>query len=161
MTRRWTSRWTGPASALVATAIAIATLVTAYTYSRSSGLFPIFIGWLFVGLAVVEAVLRLREFAAGNIRLPQDHATGLEAVEHGGGMRELAGFAWVLGFLVAIWLAGFFMATGLFLFAFLRLAGARSWQYAGVAAIAAVAVVWFVFAFLLEYRLFNGVLFGA
>ena len=141
--------------------IAIAVLVTAYTYSRSSGLFPIFIGWLFACLAFVETALRLREFVAGDARLPRDGAMGLEAVESHGGIRELAGFAWVLGFLLAIWLAGFFVATGLFLFTFLRLVGSRSWQYAGGAALIAVGVVWFVFAFLLEYRLFSGVLFGA
>ena len=114
-----------------------------------------------MGLAAIESVLRLREFAAGDIGLPHDHATGLEAVDTSDSARELIGIGWVVVFLVTIWLVGFLLATGLFLFGFLRIVGARSWRYATGAALAAVGIVWFVFAFLLEYRLFGGLLFGA
>ena len=161
MTRRWTARWSGPASAVVVAVIAIIVLFTAYGYSRSSGLFPIFIGWIFLGLALVEAALRLRDFAAGDVRLPHDASTGLEEVETAGPLRDLLGFGWLLAFLLAIWLLGFLLATALFLFAFLRLAGGRSWRYAGAAALLAVLIVWGVFSVLLEYRLFAGLLFGA
>ena len=161
MTRRWTSRWSGPASAIIVTVIAIAALVTAYGYSRSSGLFPIFIGWIFLGLAFIEAALRLRDFASGDVHLPHDASTGLEEVDTTGPFRDLLGFGWLIAFLLAIWLAGFIVATALFLFTFLRLAGARSWRYAGAAALLTVAIVQGVFGFLLEYRLFAGVLFGA
>lgn len=160
MNRRWTSRWTGPVSAVLIAIVAIAALVTAHGYSRSSGFFPVFIGWIFVGLTFVETGLQFRRVFGRPPRRPGDAEMGLVAVDRVVIARELAGIAWVCAFLLALYLSGFIVATPLFLFAFLRFAGERPRGYSALAAVAATAVVYGVFAWLLEYRLFPGVLFG-
>lgn len=161
MMRRWTSRWSGPLAALVLSCLAGIALVTAYGYSRSSGLFPIFIGWVFLGLALIELGLRLRDFARGDAGLPADPTTGLEAVDTGGVWQDVTGFAWVCLFLLGVYLVGFLVATPLFMLGFLILRARRGPGYAAAAAIAAVAVVYVVFVVLLDYRLYAGLLFGA
>lgn len=159
--RRWTSRWSGPLIALLLSILACIVLVTAYGYSRSSGLFPIFSGWAFLALTLVELGLRLRDFARGDAGLPADPSTGLEALDPVSLAKDLAGFAWVGLFLLAVYLSGFLVATPVFMFAFVRLAAGRGTVYAATAALVAVAVVYVVFAVLLDYRLYAGILFGA
>lgn len=159
MMRRWQSPWAGPVSAVIVTLLAAAALVTAYGYSRSSGLFPVFVGWIFVALGMLETGLQLRTFrrthaAAGSI-------SGQVARETGAGWRELLGFVWLGLLLLTVYLLGLLIATPLFMFAFLKLAASRSLRYAGAAAGVATAFVYIVFVWLLEYRLFAGVLFGA
>jgi hypothetical protein len=133
--------------------------VTAYGYSRSSGLFPIFIGWIFVGLALLETGLQIRTYR--RTRAAPDSISGLVARESGAGWRETFGFAWLGLLLLTVYLVGLVIATPLFMFAFLRLAASRSIRYAGLAAALATAFVYVVFVWLLEYRLYAGVLFGA
>ena len=154
MNRRWTSRWSGPVSALVLTFVAALTLWTAYGYNRLSGLFPVFIGWVFLALALAEAVRELRRLAGSERAGPVDGAKA--AV-----LREVTGVAWLSGFLLLIWLGGFLLATPLFMFAFLRFAGGRSIAAAAAVALGATAIVYGVFAVLLEYRLYAGLIFGA
>jgi hypothetical protein len=161
MMRRWTSRWSGPLIALLLSILALVVLVTAYGYSRSSGLFPIFIGWIFAALVLLELALRVRDFARGDAGLPADPTTGLEAVDTVSLLKDLAGFVWVALFLLAVYLVGFLVATPLFMFAFLKLSAGRGAVYSATAAIAAVAVVYTVFVALLDYRLYAGILFGA
>ncbi len=141
-------------SALVLTLVAALVLWTAYGYDRLSGVFPVFIGWVFLALALTEAVRELRRLA-GSERA--------EAAEGGRAavLREIAGIGWLCGFLLLIWLGGFVLATPLFIFAFLRVAGGRSVTYAAGVAFAATAIIYSVFAVLLEYRLYAGLIFGA
>lgn len=160
MNRRWTSRWTGPVSALVCLLVAVLVLVTAYGYSRQSGLFPIFIGWIFLVLALAESIIRLRQLARDGRGVPADAGTGLVAVDRGAMVREAAGILWVCAFLAAVYIVGFVAATLLFLFSFLRFAAGRRLSYAAAAGLVATAVVYGVFAWLLEYRLYPGLLFG-
>ncbi len=160
MTRRWTSRWSGPLVAVIVTTLAATLLATAYGYSRSSGLFPIFIGWVFLGLSLIESVLRIRRFLEVDLVMPNDAGTGLESIDASSALRELQGFAWLLLFLLGIYAVGFIPATAMFLFAFLRMAATRSYAYSALAAVVATTVVYGVFAWMLEYRLYAGLLFG-
>ena len=129
---------------------------TAYSYTRSSGLFPIFAGWLFVALVATEIFVQLRGL--------RHAATGTDdaaALQPRALLHELRGPAWLGSLLLAIWLAGFLVAIPAFLFSFLRLAAKQPAGYSALIAAAMTACVYVVFAWLLEYRLFAGVVFGA
>ena len=150
----------GPALAiaLILAILAVVALVTAYSYSRSSGLFPIFVGWIFLALTLLEVVVQLRAIkrdkagAAGNVA--EATAEKIEAI------REFGGFLWLGLMLVILYAVGFLMATPVFMFAFLRFAARRTVVQSIVIALLATAFVYVVFAWLLEYELYPGVLFG-
>ncbi|MBT8098734.1 MAG: tripartite tricarboxylate transporter TctB family protein, partial [Gammaproteobacteria bacterium] len=130
---------------------------TAYSYTRSSGLFPIFAGWLFIALVILEVVIQLRKLR---------HSAPDAGIADGRRWRrkdillDLGGPVWLGFLLLVIYLAGFLVAIPAFLFLFLVLAAERPAAHSAVIALALTGFVYLVFAWLLEYRLFAGVLFG-
>ena len=87
-----TSKVAAVVIAIVLSALAVFMLVTAYTYSRSSGIFPIFVGWIFVALALLESVVQLRTLIGRGATAPaaseEPAAPGGEAAS----LREIGGF---------------------------------------------------------------------
>jgi len=146
--------WSGLAIAVFLAVLAGAVLAAAYGYSRSSGLFPIFVGWIFLALVLLEAALQLRLILRGGAE---------ERPEFGetGGLADFGGFLWLGLLLVAVYLAGFLIATPVFMFAFLRLSARRPLAQSLLAALSAIAFVYVLFVWLLHYRLYPGALFGA
>lgn len=144
--------------AIVLLLVAVIATWTAYAYTRSSGLFPIFAGWLFIALVAIEVAVQLR-----NLRRPAAAEVASQAPEAKpeGLLSRLGGPAWLGFLLLAIWLAGFLVAIPVFLFLFLFMAAKRSAGRSAVVAIAMTLGVYLVFAWLLEYRLYAGLLFGA
>lgn len=148
------------ACALLFTVLAVVVLVTAYSYSRASGLFPVFVGWIFLALTLLETGVQLKAMRQGDA--PAVVTTdAAKAVATGGAMRELGGFGWLGLMLLVLYAAGFLVATPVFMFSFLRVAARRSILQSASIALAATAVVYAVFAWLLEYKLYAGILFGA
>lgn len=145
--------------AIAALLLVLAVLVTwtAYSYTRSSGLFPIFTGWLFIALVTVEVWVQLRKLRQAAM---QTGSRANEEVRRSGFLNDFGGPAWLGLLLLAIYLAGFLVAIPAFLFLFLVYAAKRTLAYSAVTAAVLTASVYFVFAWLLEYRLFAGVLFG-
>lgn len=147
----------GPALAIALTlaVLAIVALVTAYSYSRSSGLFPIFVGWVFLALTLLEVVVQLRA-----LRHPTPSDVAEPAVEKIDVLSEFGGFLWLGLMLVVLYAAGFLIATPVFTFAFLRFAARRTVLQSVAIALLATAFVYMVFAWLLDYELYAGALFG-
>lgn len=138
---------------------AIVALITAYSYTRSSGVFPIFIGWIFLGLTLLESAVQLKSILRGTTAA----AAGDNAVVPDAGqsaIQELSGPLWLAMFLAILYALGFLIATPLFMFAFLRFSARRSlWQSTAIALLA-TAFIYVVFTLLLNYRLYAGVVFG-
>ncbi|MDH3532801.1 MAG: tripartite tricarboxylate transporter TctB family protein [Gammaproteobacteria bacterium] len=152
---------TGPtafAVALLLAGLAIAMLVAAYSYSRSSGLFPIFVGWIFLALTVLEIVVQLRALRpAGGQAVGEGGAAATASID---ALREFGGFFWLGSMLLLLYGTGFLLATPVFMFAFLRFAARRTVVQSIAIALLATAFVYVVFAWLLDYELYPGVLFG-
>lgn len=143
--------------ALLIVLLAVAVLFTAYSYSRSSGLFPVFVGWIFLGLTLLELVLQItamRHGAVPGVAEPASAAAGE------GSTREFGGFLWLGLLLLVLFVAGFLVATPVFLFTFLRFAARRSVSSSVSLALGATVFVYLVFEWLLKYQLYRGVLFG-
>lgn len=144
--------------AAVLALLAIVTLNTAYSYGRLSGLFPQFVGWVFVGLTLIEVAGRFRDLMSRGVATPHviEPTSG-----HAGVLREFGGVLWLGIFVTGIYVAGFVVAIPVFTFAFLRIAAGRPTIQCAGFAIAVTVLIHTVFAWLLAYRLYPGVFFGA
>lgn len=146
--------------ALMVAVFASLVLTTAYSYSGISGTFPQLVGWVFLGLALLEIVVQIRGAMIGstpNADEPDsaDITPVLVPV-----LKEVKGFLWLGVLLVVLYLLGFMISTPLYVFAFLRFSGARSIAMSAAIAAGATIFVYLVFVQFLEYRLFPGVLLG-
>ncbi len=142
--------------------ISVLVLVTAYSFSNASGLFPRFIGWIFVGLTSVEFILQLKM----QLLAVKGDQRELEADTRAHGekkdvMKEIRGFSWLALLLVLLYLLGFLVSVPVYILAFLRISAERPWKDSIIISASATLFVYLVFVQLLEYRLFAGILFGA
>lgn len=136
---------------------AASVLVAAYSYRGISGTFPQLVGWIFLGLTLLELALQVRRALRG------EPAVGPDAGDTGEGsnqslMKEFKAFAWLGGLLLALYFVGFLISTPLYVFAFLRFSGRLSLPMSLGVAAGALAFVYVVFVQLLEYKLYPGVL---
>lgn len=136
--------------ALFLALIAGTLLATAYTYGRSSGFFPKFIGWIFIGLVLIELSIQLRLFLAGRRNVAEKSSNV---------SKEARGFLWLGFLLTAVYLVGFLIATPLYMFSFLRISAGKDVRECTVASVLGCAFVYLIFVVLLDYRLFGGILF--
>jgi hypothetical protein len=140
----------------------ILVLVTAYTFSNASGLFPRFIGWIFVGLTSIEFFLQLKMQVVKTHG--EDRERDAEQRAHGEKkdiLKEIRGFTWLSLLLVLLYLFGFLISVPVYILAFLRIAAERPWKDSIIISASATLFVYLVFVVLLEYRLFAGIVFGA
>jgi hypothetical protein len=143
--------------ALLVLALSIWVLITAYGYRGGSGIFPRFIGWIFLGLTLTECLVQLKSFIAsglGNL-FAFNFSRSSEKVT-----KEIKGILWI-GFVVTVlYLGGFLVGIPLYIFAFLRLASGRSYKQSLLLSVGATGFVYLLFIELLQYRLYQGVFFG-
>jgi len=136
---------------------AVPVLITAYGYSGGSGIFPRFIGWVFVGLVLLEMVVQLKRM----IMLPpsEQNATGFDSHDLGRAKveKEIQGFLWICFFLLFLYLGGFLVSIPLYMFAFLRFSARRPFKECLFMATGSTLFVYILFIVLMEYRLYPGV----
>lgn len=147
------------AVALAMLATAIAVLVTAYGFHGGSGLFPRFIGWIFVGLAGGEFLLQLKAFTSAR-KVPSAHDPDKTAAR-ARFLKEVNGVLWIAALLAGVYLAGFLIAVPVYQFTFMRFAGRRSLIQSAALAIGSTIFIYLLFTGLLNYKLYPGILFGA
>ena len=150
-----TNRNTRPrdvAIALTLSLLATALLVSAYSYSRASGIFPIFIGWIFLMLAVLELVILARAlYRQKQIKVSVDGASPSLT-------RDVHGLLWLCAVVGLLFAVGFVVATPLYLFVFLWRDAKRSIRQSLAFATLATAFIYVVFVWLLGYHLYPGLL---
>ncbi|MDG2176008.1 MAG: tripartite tricarboxylate transporter TctB family protein [Gammaproteobacteria bacterium] len=146
--------------ALVMLITAILMLITAYSYSGGSGIFPRFIGWIFIALTMTECLVQLKAV----MLLPATETKYLVPVADlftDKVLKEIKGFLWIGLFLMLLYLTGFLITVPLYVFAFLRLSAEKSFKQCTIMAALAALSIYILFVVLLQYRLFQGLLFGA
>ncbi|MEX2496485.1 MAG: tripartite tricarboxylate transporter TctB family protein [Woeseia sp.] len=141
--------------ALLFLVFAAVMLVTAYSYSKASGLFPRFIGWIFLGLALLQVLIQLKTLVAAP---SEDHEASTVARNSGQRLKGVKGFAWLAFMLAMIYFAGFFLATLVFVFTFLWISAGNSVAKSAFVAAITTGFVYVVFAKLLSYELYSGLL---
>lgn len=134
---------------------AISVLIAAYSYQGISGTFPQLVGWIFLGLALLELTVQV----VAVMRPPKERQAAVEDEMAGVSVvKEFKAVGWLGGLLLALYLVGFLISTPLYVFAFLRFSGRLSLPMCAAVAAGATAFVFVVFVQLLEYKLFPGVL---
>jgi hypothetical protein len=140
--------------AVVLGLLAAGLLITAYGYNRLSGLFPIFVGWVFLALVLLEVAVSARALHRAPVR-------GSEKREPVDWRNEIGGSLWLMLLLALIGVAGFVVGAPVFMLTYLVVAGQRRVAGSAIIAAGALAFIWVVFIWLLDYRLYGGLLFGA
>lgn len=148
----------GLLTALLFAVVAATLLTIAYSYSKASGLLPRFAGWIFLALALLEAVIQLKGLIDAR-RGPSKASASTGLRPKGELTSAVKGFLWVGAMLGALWFAGFVLATPAFIFGFLWVSAGQGAARSAAIATLATAVVWLAFVELLEYELYAGVLF--
>lgn len=144
------------AVALLILLMSIALLVTAYDYRGGSGVFPRFIGWIFLVLTLAECVIQAKRLFSGKApSADPESVNGLGPDIK----KELRGFFWIAFFLASLYIGGFLVGIPLYIFAFLRLSAGRSYRQCIIMSVSATVFVYVLFIQLLEYRLYHGLFF--
>lgn len=143
--------------AVLVSVFAALVLSTSYTYSGISGTFPQLVGWIFLGLALLEVLVQVKALIRPAPR--NSEQGGAVSEQPLSVVKEIKGIVWLGGLLAALYLVGFLITTPLYVFAFLRFSGQRSLGLSAGVAAGATVFVYVVFVRLLEYKLFPGILF--
>lgn len=140
---------TVPLALLVA---AITLLVLSQDFGRSSGMFPRFIGWIFVALAAADLLVQLRHWLGERLPAPTERSVII---------KQIQAVAWLLGLLLLVALVGFLLAIPLYILTYLRVRAEQSLLQAAAIAIGILLFVLVIFVWLLDYDLYAGWLFSA
>ncbi|MGK0298898.1 MAG: hypothetical protein ACI9XC_002522 [Gammaproteobacteria bacterium] len=148
---------TSLAVAILLLIMSILVLVTAYDFRGGSGIFPRFIGWIFVGLTLLECLVQLKANISPSISTAINDSTLVKSKI----IKEFQGIFWLVFFLTLLYLTGFLIGIPLYIFTFLKLSAKRTYKQSIIMSATATILVYVLFIQLLQYRLFQGILFGA
>lgn len=130
-------------------ALAILMLFLSQEFGRSSGMFPRFIGWVFVALTAADVVVQLRTWYLE--KLPESTDTSMT-------VKQLKAIGWLLGLVVALSIFGFLITIPAYIFTFLTWRAGQGKRRSAYIAIGALVFVWVIFVWLLNYELYSGLL---
>jgi hypothetical protein len=151
-----TSRKSAFIVALLILVMAVSVLITAHGYSGGSGIFPRFIGWVFLALISLELVFQIKGF----VKRPAssaDHANTAGS-DRAIVLKEIQGFLWIGFFLLLLYLGGFLISIPVYMFAFLRFSAKRTMKDCVLMSVGSTLFVYLLFIQLMEYRLYSGIL---
>jgi len=129
--------------------LAITLLYLSQGFGRSSGMFPRFIGWVFVVLTAADVVVQL--VAWYQRKLPASTETAIT-------FKQLKSMGWLLGLVVALSIFGFLITIPAYIFTFLTWRAGHDKRRSAFIAIGALVFVWVIFVWLLDYELYAGLL---
>ena len=150
-----------PSSYFLMALLAVILAVTVYLLtlpSLETKLIPLVVSVLVLVLGAIELrkeLLTGREAKAAG----EPEANKVEAEARGGLGGFLVGWGWMVGFLLAVLLVGFIIATPLFSLSYLKLNGRRWPLSIGVAA-ALTILLYAIFVVGLKINLYPGLIFG-
>lgn len=119
---------------------------TAADFRRAARLFPVYAGWITLGLCALELARQLvrRKLLAPEADGPETADIAVEAEEAGreGLLRGLGIFAWMLGYGVLILVLGMTWATVLFVPALLHLRFRSDWRASIAIVVGLIGLMW-------------------
>jgi hypothetical protein len=156
--------WPDFCAALVVLAIGVGFLAWAQTYPPQAGEVPTLVAWLTIVLALIDAAARTETAPGRILRRLVSAEQVIEWKADGDGeaspRRVASSVFWLLAYLAGVALAGFLVATPLYIFLYVRLHGRHSVRAGALTAIGTTLGVWIVFQLLFRYPLYPGLLFG-
>ena len=156
--------WPDFGAALIVLAIGVGFLLWAQTYPPKAAAVPVLVAWLTIVLALIDAVARTETALGRALRRVVSAEQIIEWQAGGDGeaswRRVASSSLWLLAYLAGIALAGFLLATPLYIFLYMKLHGGRSALAGAVTALGTTLGVWIVFQLLFRYPLYPGLLLG-
>lgn len=158
------ARWRDLGTALFVLLGSIAFLLWARTYPHQSRVVPELVAWVTIALAVVDVVIqvdtgpsrRLRQLVSAKRVVEWKMDTG----EGAGLVSSLLAAAWVLGYVLLLYLVGFKIATPIYIFLYMLVRGGHSVRNSVLITAATTLAIWLTFEVLFKYPLYPGVLLG-
>ena len=149
--------------AIVMLAFSIAFLNWSYSYGERAQQVPALVGWVMFTLCVLDVVAAtgtrvgdmVRAFFSGTV-IGEDNssATGKPV-----GLTVVA-MLWPVAFVLLVGLFGFMPVIPVYVFLFVVVQGKKSLRQGTIAAAAATAFTYVVFALLLRYEVYQGIIFS-
>jgi hypothetical protein len=131
---------------------AIAYVWIAYDYDLASRSMPWIAGVLAIALALIDIVV------TGNDAVPQTQGEATAAPPSP--WQEIVAFAWIGAFLPLVVVLGFYGATPLYIFCYLRLYAGKNALVSAATAFGVMGCLYLVFEGLMGYAIFAGLLGG-
>ncbi len=147
---------TWPIMTLVMLAIFVVMTGVAMTYPEGARFQPLVIGLPAIALCLLQLVLDLRAKPAGDVTVPAQTPLRPDSESPPALRRELIVWSYLLGFVAAILLVGFWIAIPCFLVAFLRLEAKAGWPLALGLGLGATGILYALFALVLRVSLHEG-----
>jgi hypothetical protein len=139
--------------------------VNSYSYRPKERLVPLLVGIAALIICLLVLVDEIHPIGLlGRLKIDLMSAAGgavpEERVQHKTAIQLLLIIAWMMGFLVLIFLVGFYIGIALFTFTFLKILAKIGW----LKAVLITAIVWCsifaIFDLTMQLHMFRGVLFG-
>jgi hypothetical protein len=133
-------------------------VVWSYSYSPTSRMVPLVVGYVTLALLALDLVSRLNNRAGEVVRIAAGaDFSNLEMDRTPESSRELRAAVWMAAAVLAVLVLGHLVAVPLLVIVWMRLNGGRSWREALTAAAATGLFIYIVFELLLSYELYRGV----
>lgn len=132
--------------------VAVSLLVLSQDFGRSSGMFPRFVGAIFVALTTADLILQLRKWYTQTLPEASELATII---------KQLVAIGWLIGLVSSLFVFGFLITLPLFIFVFLTWRSKQHWRRAFAISSGALFFVLVIFVWLLDYELYSGWLLSA
>jgi hypothetical protein len=152
-------------SGAVMLALGIGFLLWARTYSGTAGAMPVLVAWGTIVLSLIDIVSQFETPLGRRVRrlVTADKIVEwkMEGDEEAALRRILLSVAWLVGYLVGLFLVGFLIATPVYIFFYMVIHGGRSVRDSALTAAGTTFMIWLTFVVLFKYPLYQGLLFGA
>lgn len=150
-------------AAVLVLVLSIGFLIWAKTYSPTPGAVPVLVAWGTIVLSLIDIVSQFQTPFGRWVRrlITADKIVEwkMEGDEDAFGSRIALSLAWLSGYLAALFLVGFIIATPIYIFGYMVIHGRRSVRDSVLASAATTLTIWLVFVKLFRYPLYGGLLF--
>jgi hypothetical protein len=151
-------------AAIVVLALSVGYLVWAKSYPPAAGAVPVLVAWATIVLSIIDAVSQfettLGRWVRRLVTAERIVEWKMEGDEDARLTRILLAMAWISGYLAALFLIGFLIATPIYILFYMLIHGGRSLRDSALAAAGTTLAIWLTFVVLFRYPLYPGVLFG-
>jgi hypothetical protein len=139
--------------------ITILYLVTAYGYDPRAREIPVAIGWVMVGLVLLDLVSRTNTPVGHALLKFLNPAAEDAPEEHYPALRQVSALSWVFLYTAMLVFIGVLYATPLYVFGSMRFHGKRSYATSLASALVVTAFTYLLFQVALSVELYPGMLF--
>ena len=149
-------------ASLVVLSIGVVFLLWAQIYPRNTGTVPTLVALLTIVLGLLDLVAQT-DTALGQAVAKfagRDEGAAQDKPDTAGWRVILLSILWPVGYVAAVIVAGFLLATPLYILCYMWVYGGKTLLSSAIAASVTTLIIWLTFEVLFRYPLYPGMLFG-